>query len=316
MASSRLITSSIWDDDWFGQLSFFEQTLWIGLFSRCADDQGRLLDNAVLIRAAVFPYKDVAIADLEAALAKFASAGRLYRYQADGKGLIQLRRWWQHQQQQWAQHSRWPAPASWVDHVRTRINNHYVEEEWSGKGGNALANREWAPTGEDVIPRCPAASPERSPEPVSCAVHVGRHDPDPDPDPDHTAAHAAAPGAAARTFPEWQQALKDADHRRRPDLVRLFMQTYLPNNELPEHGYIAKSAKAVGGWGRMLDLLWQQVPRPPTGDVLAFVLRVHEHRGNGRDSPRASPVPLERKVADIPKGWLQEPFDPEEEPQL
>lgn len=46
-------------------------------------------------------------------------------------------------------------------------------------------------------------------------------------------------------------------------------------------------------------------------------------RGNGRDSPRASPGtpyvasrPLERKVADLPKGWLQEPFDPDEEPQL
>ena len=29
-------------------------------------------------------------------------------------------------------------------------------------------------------------------------------------------------------------------------------------------------------------------------------------RGNGRDSPRASPVVLERHVADLPKGWLQE----------
>ncbi len=126
----------------------------------------------------------------------------------------------------------------------------------------------------------------------------------------------AAPDGAPLTFPQWQQALKDADHRGRPDLVRQFMQAYLPNNELPAHSYIAKTAKDVGGWGRLLDLLWQQVPRPPTGDALAFVRRVHEHRGNGRDSPRAERVPLERHVADIPKGSLQEPPEPDEEPEL
>ena len=304
MATSRLIASTIWDDEWFGQLDFFEQTVWIGLFSRCADDQGRILDNAVLIRAALFPYKDVAISEVEAALRKFCDSRRLHRYEVDGKPLIQLVHWWQHQQQQWAQHSRWPAPAGWVDHVRTRLNGHYVEEDWDGKGGNAKANRDWEP----------AISPERSPEPVTCTSHVGRHDPDPDPD--HTETVVSAPAGAARTFPEWQQALRDADHRGRPDLVREFMQVYLPNNELPDHGYIAKTAKRVGGWGRLLDLLWQQVPRPPTGDVLAFIVGVHERRGNGRDSPRAERVPLERHVADIPKGLLQEPPDPDEEPQL
>lgn len=39
-------------------------------------------------------------------------------------------------------------------------------------------------------------------------------------------------------------------------------------------------------------------------------------RGNGRDSPRAERVPLERHVADIPKGLLQEPPEPDEEPEL
>jgi hypothetical protein len=34
MANSRIITSAIWEDDWFGQLGFFEQALWIGLFSK------------------------------------------------------------------------------------------------------------------------------------------------------------------------------------------------------------------------------------------------------------------------------------------
>lgn len=40
------------------------------------------------------------------------------------------------------------------------------------------------------------------------------------------------------------------------------------------------------------------------------------HRGNGRDSPRTGPVVIERKVANIEKGLLQEPPDPYEEPEL
>uniref|UniRef100_A0A6M3LMI4 Putative homing endonuclease n=1 Tax=viral metagenome TaxID=1070528 RepID=A0A6M3LMI4_9ZZZZ len=126
MATRRMIASSIWEDDWFGQLGFFEQALWVGLFSKCADDQGRLLDNAVLLRAAVFPYKDMNPADIDGALVGFEEAGRIHRYETDGKRLIQVLNWWEHQPQQWASPSKWAAPEGWVDHVRTRENNHGV----------------------------------------------------------------------------------------------------------------------------------------------------------------------------------------------
>jgi hypothetical protein len=165
MAQSRLISSDIWSDDWFGPLPFFDQALWIGLFSTCADDQGRLLDNPILIRAAVFPYKDTHIEDIEAALSRFTAAGRLHRYQADGKSLAQIVNWWDHQRPQWAQPSRWPAPVGWQDAVRTRQNGAYVALNWDGSRGF------------QVVP---------SGEPTTLYVQVGRQDPTPDPVPNPT----------------------------------------------------------------------------------------------------------------------------------
>ncbi len=115
MANRRIILSDIWADEFFGPLSFFEQVLWVGLFSRCADDQGRMIDNPTIIRANIMPYKDTPIADIEAALEMFANEGKLLRYEVDGKRYIQIVNWWDHQQGQWAMPSKYPAPEGWKD---------------------------------------------------------------------------------------------------------------------------------------------------------------------------------------------------------
>jgi hypothetical protein len=142
MAKARLIASEIFDDDWFGPLPFFEQVLWAGLFAKCADDQGRFLDNPITIRAAIFPYKDIALADVRSAILKFAEADRIYRYSAGGKIIIQIVHWWDHQPQQWASRSKWPAPPLWEDHIRTRQNNQYFEENWHNKS-NGDSHHDW-----------------------------------------------------------------------------------------------------------------------------------------------------------------------------
>jgi len=178
MARKRsMITAAIWSDDWFGPLSYFEQAFWIGLFSTCADAQGRMQDNPVLLRATVFPYKTPNLEEIESALAGFAEAGRIYRYEADGKKLIQIVNWWEHQAPQWASPSEWAAPPGWRDHVRTRANGQYVEIDWCGKrgAGNRLANAGWRPPSEDggdadVDQVSDQAS--RSGEAVGCDVQV------------------------------------------------------------------------------------------------------------------------------------------------
>jgi hypothetical protein len=130
MATTRVIASAIWRDEWFGSLDFFQQALWIGLFSGCADDQGRLEDNPFLIRADVCPYKDISAELVDTALGEFADAGKLIRYTVDGHRFIQIVNWWDHQRRQWAQPSRFPSPPEWVDSVRTCVNKKVVCINW------------------------------------------------------------------------------------------------------------------------------------------------------------------------------------------
>ena len=169
MASRRMITSAIWEDEWFGELDFFEQVLWIGLFSKCADDQGRLKDNAILIRASVFPYKDTDVDIIVAALECFEQAGRIIRYEANGKMLIQIVKWWEHQKPQWAAASQWEPPSTeYDDRIRTRLNGQYYEVNWKAKDNKK-------PT--------PKSSGERSPEEPSRASQVDGQYPVPVPVP-------------------------------------------------------------------------------------------------------------------------------------
>lgn len=179
MADKRVITSSIWRDEWFGPLNPFHKCLWIGLFSACADDQGRLQDSPILIRADVFPYDDMPAAQIDAALDRFAADGKIYRYEHDGKRLIQIVNWWEHQQQQWAMPSKWGPPEGWVDHVRSNIKGDYVVINWGTKTENAEANASWVP---QVDP-----PPTQAGGNDSKGAQVAGHDPDPalvlDPDP-------------------------------------------------------------------------------------------------------------------------------------
>lgn len=131
MAERRAIKSRIWDDEFFGELSFFEGLLWIGLFSRLADDQGRLVDNPALISSQVFPYKSVPAADIEMALQSFGE--HIIRYEVNGKRYIQLPKWWDNQPLQYAVPSNYPAPDGWTDHYRTTYKGKYVVFNWDGK---------------------------------------------------------------------------------------------------------------------------------------------------------------------------------------
>lgn len=46
--------------------------------------------------------------------------------------------------------------------------------------------------------------------------------------------------------------------------------------ELPEYSYLGKVAKAVGGAGRLAEVMWSLTVKPPTGDVLAYILAMHK----------------------------------------
>ena len=165
MANRRMISSSLWEDEFIGEIDYFQRCLWIGLFSACADDQGRLLDNSILIRAKIFPYDDLSKKNIEDGIDVFEKYGKIIRYKKDGKKYIQILNWWEHQRPQWATRSKHPAPDGWTDRVRSRENGQYVEENWK-------ESIEYEPQ-ENYY------SPERSPEQPSRDTQVARQYPVP-----------------------------------------------------------------------------------------------------------------------------------------
>jgi hypothetical protein len=269
MANKRLITSAIWEDDWFGQLGFFEQALWIGLFSKCADDQGRLLDNAVLMRAAIFPYKDIDIAEIDAALDGFVAAGRIHRYESGGKGLIQILNWWAHQPQQWASESKWASPDGWVDHVRTRVNGQYYEDNWRSKAENAEDNATWAPQQGDAESVQVNGSGER----FTSAGQVGGHVPVPDPVPDPVPvpSDSAGRGVAAPTDSSDGDAEPETEAEPEPEREKPKTPPAILAFRSSAHRYPAKS-----WWKRVDAIVGDAEP-----DVERWQKLVFEWVGNG-----------------------------------
>jgi hypothetical protein len=130
MAERRAIKSTIWDDTWFGRLSPFEMVIWIGLFSKCADDQGRLQNDPALIRSKLFPFRDVMIKDISQSIVTFNS--HLMPY-TKGEPLIQIVRWWENQPMQYATPSNYPPPDGWKDRYRTNYKGKHIVFNWNGQ---------------------------------------------------------------------------------------------------------------------------------------------------------------------------------------
>lgn len=189
MANRRVINCDIFEDEWYGLLEFFEQQLWIGLFARMADDQGRLLDNPIAISNYVFLYKSVDPKNVNDALDKFFNDGKIIRYKKDGKKLIQIKRWWENQKPQWANESKYPPPDGWSDRIRTRLNNKYIVKNWG--------------VDPDNFENIPEGAPEGAPETKS-ARHVPVPVPVPDPIPVPVPIPDINASAIANFFSEFQ----------------------------------------------------------------------------------------------------------------
>lgn len=130
MAERRAIASNIWDDAWFGMLDPTGMTLWIGLFSRMADDQGRLIDNSALIGRRIFTYRDVPASDIEPYLKLFAEDKKIIRYKVGKNAYIQIINWWENQPMQYAVPSNYPPPPDWIDRYNTIYKGHYIIHNW------------------------------------------------------------------------------------------------------------------------------------------------------------------------------------------
>jgi hypothetical protein len=64
--------------------------------------------------------------------------------------------------------------------------------------------------------------------------------------------------------------------------------------ELPDYGYLAKTAKQVGGAGRLAQLMFERVTNPPTGDILAHIIASENTR-----KKRAAQTGGNREISEV-----------------
>jgi hypothetical protein len=136
LSNQRLLSSHIWEDEFFTGLCIFDRLLWIGLISACADDQGRIIDNPSLIKSKIFPVDDISIEDINNGINRFVEAGKITRYIVDNKKAIQIINWWKHQCPRWANKSLISPPPGWWDRERYHgRGNEIFPKNWEFMGG-------------------------------------------------------------------------------------------------------------------------------------------------------------------------------------
>lgn len=134
---NRIIKESICRSDSIDSLSWFEEVLFYRLIVVC-DDYGRFDGRPAIIRGACFPLKDIRLEQIENALRNLSTAGMIWMYKAEERAFLQLINWERHQQIR-ATKSKYPAPESNYNHLKSiDINcNQMISDE-----SNCSRNRE------------------------------------------------------------------------------------------------------------------------------------------------------------------------------
>jgi hypothetical protein len=124
MARIRTVKPSFFTSETIAGLSDFRSRLgFVGLWTHC-DDEGRCVDNAKLIRAAVFPLNDVSDADVEDMLGEWEGKHLIQRYQDEGRRFIAVTNWEEHQKVNRPSPSHFPSPDNHGGFSEDSLSNH------------------------------------------------------------------------------------------------------------------------------------------------------------------------------------------------
>ena len=89
---SRILKESICTSDTLDQLSWFEECFFYRLIVNC-DDYGRMDARPAILKARLFPLKDITIDAVKKALNALRAAGLIDLYDVSGRSILQLRTW-------------------------------------------------------------------------------------------------------------------------------------------------------------------------------------------------------------------------------
>lgn len=111
MARIRSVHPDLCASETMAQLPAEVERTFVRLWTHC-DDDGRAVDNAKLIKAALFPlHDDVTAETVDRHLDVLADAGLIVRYEAGGKRYLAVRSWYEFQKPQKKRASTLPAPS-------------------------------------------------------------------------------------------------------------------------------------------------------------------------------------------------------------
>lgn len=160
MARIRTIKPSFFTSEDVSALPLRARLTWIGLWTHC-DDAGRAKDNPKLIKAAIWPLDNVTLADIEEDLSTLAEHGRIVRYEVDGKRLLEVTNWSEHQKISRPTPSKLPPPSR-IAHAQLSEGSHQEGKGRERKGSVARdIPEDFGDPGPD--PRCPKHLSTRNP---------------------------------------------------------------------------------------------------------------------------------------------------------
>ena len=105
---NRILKQDICMSEEIEQLSWFEEVLFYRLIVNC-DDYGCFDRRAKIIKAALFPLKEVTTKQIDSAVDRLSTVGLVRVYEVQGRPYLQLTTWSKHQRLRNSKH-RYPTP--------------------------------------------------------------------------------------------------------------------------------------------------------------------------------------------------------------
>jgi hypothetical protein len=266
MARGRMINNAITRDKKVHDLSCDTSRLGFTWLVSFADKEGRTYGDPVVVRSMVFPRRDdITVEQMESYIAEWAAAGLIEWYEAEGDRWISFPKFDKNQpglrKDREPDSTIPPPPAAEHDASDPAI----IRQD---AGSDPEEVRQDA--GNDPEEIRPKRREEKGTEDKGTEVP------------------ASPSQATPATFQEWQSTLQESNNA--PAVLRTMFEALFPGRSPPEFSYLGRTARQVGGAGRLAELMWQASTRPPTGDVLAYCIAMSKgkraSRGNGTDPPR------------------------------
>lgn len=308
----RMIDDRVWKSLQITTLTLRQRLLWFGLITT-ADDQGRGEAHPGLIRAKIFPLDDFCNNELKDDIEAIAGLGLIVLYERDdGMPLYQIVNWWNYQKPPWAWPSKLPAPDGWQDREKYRQGNAVMASNWEGGGGFVspeLADGEAASVPESAGGEAALASEPKDGEPTvgprwghseptvetAHAVDSSNSGSGSDKDPKGRAAPPPSTplGPIPLNLEGWKEEVRKS--KNRASTIVFMCSTLFPKHDKPGYDQVGGVAKAVGGWGRLAQLLWQAQTREIHGDILPYVTNMA--KGLDRDGKSTLDKSMEAAMA-------------------